>query len=225
MSPVTIRYGNLLAPGVGVGQGLDPQRLGGDLAERFETAMEVLRDRRVAGELGFLDLPADAALVRGVREVADSFGQWFEDLVVVGIGGSSLGAKAIFEALRGTQWNELSGEARDHFPRLHFLENVDPDTTLALLGRLDPRRTLVNVVSKSGGTAETMAQYLVVEQWLREGVGEEAARGHLLFTTDPERGALRQLAEERSIPALAVPPNVGGRFSVLSPVGLLPAAV
>ncbi len=225
MTPVTIRFGNLLTPGVGPGGGLAPDRLDGDLAERFAAATSVLYDRRQAGELGFLDLPGDTALARGVREVADSFGQWFEDLVVVGIGGSSLGAKAIFEALRGAHWNELAGEARDHFPRIHFLENADPDTTVALLGRLDPRRTLVNVVSKSGGTAETMAQYLVVEEWLREGVGDEAARGHLLFTTDPEQGALRQLAGERAIPALPVPPNVGGRFSVLSPAGLLPAAV
>jgi hypothetical protein len=109
MTPVTIRFGNLLTPGVGEGSGIAPDRLDGDLAERFAAATEVLHDRRQAGELGFLDLPGDTALARGVREVADSFGQWFEDLVVVGIGGSSLGAKAIFEALRGAHWNELAG--------------------------------------------------------------------------------------------------------------------
>jgi glucose-6-phosphate isomerase len=83
---------------------------------------------------------------------------------------------------------------------------------------------LVNVISKSGGTAETMAQYLVVRAWLEDALGAAAYR-HLVFTTDPTRGALRELARRESIATLAVPPDVGGRFSVLSPVGLLPAAL
>src|SRR5690606_10420752 len=109
-------------------------------------------------------------------------------------------------------------------PRLMVLENVDPTTVRATLDRLDPRRTLVNVISKSGGTAETMAQYLVVRAWIEEALGEPG-HGHFIFTTDPERGALRELAQRDGIPTLQVPPAVGGRFSVLSPVGLLPAAL
>lgn len=224
-SPAALRYANILTPRLGAGRGIDPDRLEGELARRFGTALEVLSRRRDAGDLGFLDLPDDGASAQSVRELADSFGQWFENIVVVGIGGSSLGARATSEALLGAHWNELDDEARDHFPRLYFLENADPDSTTALLSRIDPRRTLFNVVSKSGGTAETLAQYLVVEDRLRAALGEEKVRGHLLFTTDPEQGALRGLARERGIPTLAVPPNVGGRFSVLSAVGLLPAAV
>jgi glucose-6-phosphate isomerase len=83
---------------------------------------------------------------------------------------------------------------------------------------------LVNVISKSGGTAETMAQYLVVRAWLDEALGSAADR-HLVFTTDPARGALRELAQRERIATLDIPPEVGGRFSVLSPVGLLPAAL
>ena len=83
---------------------------------------------------------------------------------------------------------------------------------------------LVNVISKSGGTAETMAQYLVVRAWLERALGQAAMR-HLVFTTDPARGALREIAIQDGIPALEVPSEVGGRFSVLSPVGLLPAAL
>jgi glucose-6-phosphate isomerase len=83
---------------------------------------------------------------------------------------------------------------------------------------------LVNVISKSGGTAETMAQYLVVRAWLEEAMGPAAHR-HLVFTTDPARGALRELAQREKIATLSVPPDVGGRYSVLSPVGLLPAAL
>jgi glucose-6-phosphate isomerase len=93
------------------------------------------------------------------------------------------------------------------------------------LACIDPRRVLVNVVSKSGATAETLAQYLVVRQWLESAVGPDAPGHHMVFTTDPERGALRQIASRENIPTLEVPPAVGGRFSVLSPVGLLPAAL
>lgn len=224
MSPVRIDPSNMLSSNVG-GSGVSPGRLEGELAERFSRVHETIGTRRSAGEIGFFDLPGQREAQARVQEVADSFGQWFESLVVVGIGGSSLGARAIFEALRGPFWNELQDEARDHFPRLYFLENVDPDTTSALLDHLDLRRTLFNIVSKSGSTAETMAQFLVVEQALRAELGEEKLGGHLLFTTDPERGVLRELARERGIPALEVPPSVGGRFSVLSAVGLLPAAV
>ncbi|TVR62081.1 MAG: glucose-6-phosphate isomerase [Gemmatimonadales bacterium] len=227
MTPVTLCYGNVLGPLLGPDRGPDPAALeaGGELCRRFEAAMAELHRRREAGELGFLDLPDDQALARQTGELADSFGQWFEAVVVVGIGGSGLGARALAEALLGPFWNERSDEERDHFPRLYFLENADPDTTRELLDRLDLRRTLFNVVSKSGGTAETLAQYLIIEDRLRSELGEEGVRGHLLFTTDPSTGPLRGLAGEREVPALPVPPNVGGRFSVLSPVGLLPAAV
>ncbi len=220
----TLEYGDLLEHRLGPGRGLDPARLRGDLQERFASALLGFRERRDRGELGFLDLPTDASLARQVVEVADSFAQWFEELVVVGIGGSSLGTRALAEGLLGGHWNELDDEARDHFPRLHFLDNPDPDTTAALLDRLDLRRTLFNVVSKSGGTVETIAQLQIIEERLRAAVGEEAVRGHLLFTTDPERGDLRRLADAMQVPALPVPSNVGGRFSVLSPVGLLAAA-
>ncbi len=226
-APLSFAYANFLAPALGPGRGIDPRRLapGGELAARFDGAMEVFRAREAAGELGFTALPGDTAARDAVQELADSFGQWFEDLVVVGIGGSSLGGRAVADALLGPHWNVLDDEAREHYPRLHFLENADPDSVSALLARVDPRRTLFNVVSKSGSTAETMAQFLVLEEVVERAVGPDQVRGHFLFTTDPEGGVLRRLARDRGIPALAVPPNVGGRFSVLSPVGLLPAAV
>jgi glucose-6-phosphate isomerase len=225
MSPVSLAYANLLSPALGDGHGLDPARLTGDLASRFRDAHVRVEARIQAGEMGFVRLPGDEAMRRGVQEVADSFGQWFEDLVVVGIGGSSLGARAVTDALLGPHWNHDSDEGRDHYPRLHYMDNPDPGSVAELLARVDPRRTLFNVVSKSGSTAETMAQLLVLEAFLAEQVEAEKVRGHLLFTTDPEAGVLRRMAEARGIPALAVPPAVGGRFSVLSPVGLLPAAV
>jgi len=205
--------------------GVEPERLEPELQDRFTAALETTTRRREAGEMGFFDLPYARDTAGRVQELADGFGQWFEDVVVLGIGGSGLGAIALSHALLGPGWNARDDEARDHYPRLHVVDNPDPATLHDLLGRLDPARVLFNVVSKSGSTAETMAQYLLARRWVEDALGADQARGHFLFTTDPTRGALRRLAEGEDIPALPVPENVGGRFSVLSPVGLLPAAV
>lgn len=224
MNPLTLDYTNMLAPSLD-GGGLDPERIPDELSRTFADAMDVVEGRKERGELGFLELPYASETARQVQEAADGFGQWFENLVVLGIGGSSLGTRALADALLATRWNERTGDERDHFPRLYVVDNPDPRTLAGLLEGLEAGRTLFNVISKSGSTAETMAQYLVADEWLRNELGgEEEARGHFLFTTDPARGALRQLADAEGIPSLPVPPNVGGRFSVLSPVGLFPAA-
>lgn len=221
--PLRLDYAYAMAPHVE--GGLDPADLERRLTERFRAAHEAVEERRAGGDMGFFELPFATETVARVRELADGFGQWFEDVVVLGIGGSGLGAVALREALLGPYWNERSDEGRDHFPRLHVVDNPDPRTLRRLLDRLDPARVLFDVVSKSGSTAETMAQYLVARAWMEEAVGEESARGHFLFTTDPLAGDLRRIAEAEGVPTLPVPENVGGRFSVLSPVGLLPAAV
>ncbi|MEJ2541717.1 MAG: glucose-6-phosphate isomerase, partial [Gemmatimonadota bacterium] len=224
MSVPELDYSNVISDVLGP-SGIDPGRLEGDLAERFVTAHRDVEERRASGDMGFFDLPTDEATAGTVQELADGFGQWFENVVVLGIGGSSLGGITLRDALLGPGWNEKDDEARSFFPRLYILENPDPDTTRELLGRLDLRRTLFNVVSKSGATAETMALYLVVRGRVAEVVDEDKLHGHFIFTTDPERGALRTLAAREGVPTLSIPPNVGGRFSVLSPVGLFPAAI
>lgn len=196
-----------------------------ELRNRFPAIQDEVQSRRRLGEYGFYDLGNQAGTVESIRRFAEGVGQAFDHVLVLGIGGSALGTKALMSALRPPAWNELSDEAREYFPRLTVLENVDPATVGAALRRIDPRRVLVNVVSKSGGTAETLAQYLVVRHWLDEAVGPEAARRHLVFTTDPARGPLRQIADSEGVASLEVPPAVGGRFSVLSSVGLLPAAL
>jgi len=223
MDRIRFDYGNLIEGRVeGV---VAEDLLAGALAERFADAHRATEALRETGVLGFLGLPYASEMVERVVELADGFGQWFEDVVVLGIGGSSLGTICLEEAILGPGWNHRSEEERDHFPRLHIVDNPDPVTLAALLDRLDPARTMFNVVSKSGATAETMAQYLVARGWIEASVGSDKARGHFLFTTDPVSGALRQIGDAEDIPTLSVPPNVGGRFSVLSPVGLLPAAV
>ena len=148
-------------------------------------------------ELGFLTLPRNDALRDATLAVAAPLRGHFDDVLLLGIGGSALGPIALRTALRPPAWNALSADARGNAPRLHVLDNVDPATIAATLHRLHLSRTLVLVVSKSGGTVETMAQYLIVRQALADAVGEEAARAHLVFVTDPEVGALRTIARGR----------------------------
>ena len=176
-------------------------------------------------DLGFLTLPTHDVLRDATLAVAEQVRGRFADVLLLGIGGSALGPIALRTALCPPGWNALDAAARGGRPRLHVLDNVDPATMSATLARLDLAHTLVLVISKSGGTVETMAQYLIVREALAAAVGEEAARGHLVFITDPEVGALRKIARAEGITTLDIPANVGGRFSVLSPVGMLPAAL
>jgi len=220
---IRLRYGRMFRDQLDGEHGLDRARLT-ELSGRFEAIRTEVGDRRAAGEYGFYNLVNQDATVRQIKGFAEGLGQAHDHVLVLGIGGSALGTKALLNALRRPAWNEWDDEGRDFFPRLTILENVDPTSVSAALERIDPRRVLVNVISKSGGTAETMAQYLVVRQWLEQALGAAASR-HLVFTTDPARGALRELATQEGIATLNVPPEVGGRFSVLSPVGLLPAAL
>ena len=217
---IALDYTNMIAPGVAGGI---PSDVWKGAEALFEKAHAVFQKRRDAGELGFLDLPRDTALhEQTVGFVKRTHGK-FDDVVVLGIGGSALGPIALRTALRKPFWNMLNAGERHMRPRLHVLDNLDPRTIGALLDKVQLERTLFIVVSKSGGTAETMAQYLVVREQLDR--HRLSARHHLAFVTDPERGALRALASAERIPALDVPPAVGGRFSVLSPVGVLPAAL
>jgi glucose-6-phosphate isomerase len=218
-----LEYGRMLQDGLDREHGLTRPQLA-ELVRRFGSVRDEVRARRAAGEYGFYRLAEQGATIKSIVQFAGGVGQAYDHVLLLGIGGSALGARALLTSLRAPAWNELDDEGRDFYPRLTILENVDPVTVKATLGRIDPRRVLVNVVSKSGGTAETMAQYLVVRAWLEEALGPAATR-HLVFTTDPQRGALREIAGREGIATVDVPPDVGGRFSVLSPVGLLPAAL
>ncbi len=217
------QYGRILQDRLDGEHGLPRRRLD-ELARRFGEVQAEVRQRRAGGEYGFYGLAAQDRTIRQISAFAEGVGQAYDHVLVLGIGGSALGTRALLSALRAPAWNELDDEGREFFPRLTVLDNVDPTSVAAALRRIDPRRVLVNVVSKSGGTAETLAQYLVVRRWLDDALGGAASR-HLVFTTDPVKGALRALATAEGIATLEVPPDVGGRFSVLSPVGLLPAAL
>jgi glucose-6-phosphate isomerase len=224
---IRLDYTNMMAPPI---QGGITAAEWKDATARFRDAHAGVDKLHADGVLGFLDLPDDKALhaqvtsfVRGLRD-RDGAGS-LTDVVVLGIGGSALGPIALRTALRPPHWNLLSDEARAGEPRLHVLDNVDPANITSLLDRLDLHRALFVVISKSGGTAETMAQYLVVRGRLDAALGRKGARQRLVFVTDPRKGALRTIAGAEGIAALDIPPNVGGRFSVLTPVGILPAAL
>ncbi len=222
--PLRIDYTNMMAGAVA--GGVSDADLEG-AAGRFREAHDAVERRRASGELGFIDLPREGKLLAQVKEFADAVSLRrapVRDVVVLGIGGSALGPIALRTALLAPSWNMLDDAARGGKPRLHVLDNVDPVSIAALLDRLELAASMFLVISKSGGTAETMAQYLVVRDRLRR-VGIAPADGAIVFVTDPEKGALRPIARAEGIPALDIPANVGGRFSVLTPVGLLPAAL
>lgn len=225
--PVTLAFRNLLTSGLGPERGIDATSLvaGGALALAHAEALRVVEERRKRGELGFLRLPHDQDLVLQVRAAAGKDrGFAVQDVVVVGIGGSSLGPRALLEAVLPMH-EPAQRKGRGLPPRVHFLENADPHTLTQVLARVSLPHTLFNIVSKSGTTAETLAQFLIVKGRVEEAVGHALAPRHFLFTTDPEQGPLRALAQSWGVDTLPVPPDVGGRFSVLSPVGLFPAAV
>ena len=224
MTPITLDFSNMVMEHLGV-RGVDSERLGGGLADRFRAAHESVEAIRRSGEMGFFELPYDSDALAQAQELADQIEGRFENLVIIGMGGSALGPRTLRDALLGSLWNERSNEERAGRPRMYILDNVDPGAVLDVVEYLDLRRTLFNVVSKSGSTAETMALYLVLEGLLIEELGKENVGEHFVFTTDPENGALRSIAEAEGINSLPIPGNVGGRFSVLSPVGLFPAAL
>lgn len=145
----------------------------------------------------------------------------FDDFVVLGIGGSALGNTALHQSLKPFHWNTLSRVDREGLCRVFVWDNVDPDFLYDQLQVIDLSRTCFNVISKSGSTAESMAMYLLVRKMLEE--RNLDVRKHIVFTTDPEKGILRALARKEGFKAFTIPPEVGGRFSVLTSVGLLSA--
>lgn len=160
-----------------------------------------------------------------VKEYASLVRGRFENILVLGIGGSALGGIAVTEALLKPYWNLLTPEQRNNFPRIFFLDNIDPDNMNGLLDILDLKKTLVNVITKSGSTAETMSQFMILKDRLEKALGEDEYRKNVVATTDKQTGVLRQIAEQEGYKTFVVPDDVGGRFSVFSAVGLLPFAL
>lgn len=167
------------------------------------------------GGFGFAHLLADTKAIAQVEAVAKEVRQQFDTLLVIGIGGSDLGARALYTALGRP----------DNGMRVYFLGSTcDPEELQAVLAHIDLSRTAINIVSKSGGTIEPMATFLYVREQLIKAVGFKHHGAHIIATTDPTSGVLKTLMDAEGHRILSIPPQIGGRFSLLSPVGLFPAA-
>ena len=159
-----------------------------------------------------------------VKEYAALVENRFDNILVLGIGGSALGGIAVTHALLTPYWNMLTKEQRNGYPRIFFLDNIDPDDINGLLNILDLKKTLVNVITKSGDTTETMAQYMIIKDRLEKELDDDY-RKNIIVTTDKKTGILRQISEQEGYKTFVVPDDIGGRFSVFTAVGLLPFAL
>ena len=216
MAGVTFDYGNLME----VEGGLTERDLEGVESRLQEAAGELLE-----GSYGFMRLPKAGEHAAASKELAAEIrNSAATDFVHAGIGGSALGPMALHQALNHPYYNLMPDTSRGG-PRVHFAENTDPNSLGAILDVADPEGTWVNVVTKSGTTAETMTNFLVIRGALIEKLGESGYGDRTVFTTDPEEGYLNRISAREDIRTLSIPKDVGGRFSVLTPVGLLPAAV
>jgi len=192
------------------------------LAPRLEE-IRVLLGRMVDSDEGTFANTFRRPEAAAGRALAARLAGRFDDLLLIGIGGSTWGTIAIQTALCHGWWNDRP-ELRGGRPRFHALDNSDPDALAEALACLEPARTLVNVVSKSGTTAETAANFIAAAHWLKAALGERWHE-HVVLTTDAGQGLLQRIAAQEGLAVLDIPPRTGGRFSLLSNVGLFPAAM
>lgn len=209
---------NALAERIGKGSGISERVFLDFLKKNQPLVKKVFQSKNQPG-YAFLNLPDDAALVRKIKKftTAQKKNKW-ENIVVLGIGGSALGGIALKEALLGT-YHYL-----DKKPHLFFIDNIDPDFVQELLSKIDLKKSLFIVISKSGGTTEPMVLYNVVKEKLMVAKVKNHSK-HFVFITDSKKGLLRPLGKKEGIEMFPVPEKIGGRFSVLTSVGLLPAAL
>ena len=212
---------NLLADMVGKANGITRFELDRSQSRALKALLS-FRKRADSGAYGFPELPSAAAVIQSIRKFAGQVKGSFDTVCVVGIGGSALGAWALDCGIRGP--HPVQGAFTPAHPRLVILDNVDPDFTEAALASMNPRKTLVVVIGKSGDTAETVSTFLIVREWLAEALVRKSS-SRIVAVTTHGKGDLFALAEQEGYPTFAIPENVGGRFSVLSPVGLAPAAL
>ena len=192
-------------------------------------AREVLVGRSGAGNdfLGWIDLPVDydKEEFARIRQAAEKIRSDSEVLLVIGIGGSYLGARAAIEFLKHNFYNVVDKSVR-RAPEIYFVgNNISSAYVRDLADVLKGKDFSINVISKSGTTTEPAIAFRIFKKLLEEKYGKQAAAGRIYATTDKARGALKTLADEAGYETFVVPDDVGGRFSVLTAVGLLPIAV
>ena len=217
---LNIRYdfNNLMADSVG-GHGVTDAEIK-SLTPKLDAAADAIEET----PLGFRKLPYNTELADDIAVMASEIQERCDNFVVVGIGGSALGNIALHSALNHPSYDQMIRPPR-RGPRLFVPDNIDPDRINGLLDALHLDDTVFNVITKSGGTAETMSEFLIFRNALIRKLGKERHVEHIVITTDPEKGELREIVKKFGYASLPIPPDVGGRFSVMSAVGLLSAAV
>jgi len=220
---ITFDFNNMMSEFVGQ-EGIDWEEIEA-LEPTLKKAAAAMVEKREAGQMDWRDLPYNQQeVVKDILETAAQIKEKFDNFVVLGIGGSALGPIAVQQALNHMFYNELPKEKRGGCPRLYVVDNVDPERMEGLFDIIDLEKTVFNVITKSGSTSETMAQFLIVTDLLKAKLGDKY-KDHIIATTDREKGNLIKIAREEGFKTYYIPAGVGGRFSELSPVGLLAAAV
>ena len=196
--------------------------------EQVENIHKYLHHRAndVSDFVGWLNLPTkyDKKEFARIKKAAKKIKKESDILVVIGIGGSYLGARAVIEALTSSFYNMLPNEERN-FPQILYVgNNLSSDYMNELIEYIGDKDFSVNVISKSGTTTEPAIAFRIFREILENKYGIEEARSRIYATTDREKGALKTLAEKEGYEQFVVPDNVGGRYSVLTAVGLLPIA-
>lgn len=193
---------------------------------KIEAAELAMVEKRAIGKMDWRDLPYNQAeTVEDIKNYVASVKDQFEAFVVLGIGGSALGPIAVQQAINHPFYNELPREKRGGYPKFYVADNIDPDKLVTLFDVIDVTKSLFNVVSKSGSTSETMSQFMIIKEILEKKLGKEEAKKHIVCTTDLKVGNLRPIADSEGYKSFVIQAGVGGRFSELTPVGLLPAAM
>jgi glucose-6-phosphate isomerase len=223
-SQIKLYYKNVTADVIGAEHGITPAQFKA-LAEKTSPLIQKLNEERKAGETPYRDLPFNTEIAQQVKELTAELKEQCENLVVLGIGGSALGNIALQTALNPYMHN-LDDTQRPG-PRLFVFDNIDPAQLASFLDWVGDKldKTIFNVISKSGRTAETASQFLIVRQMLLDKLGPAGLQNRIVATTDPKEGTLRKIAADNNLRSLELPEGVGGRFSVLSAVGLFSAAM
>lgn len=200
-----------------------------NLSPFISLAHELLHSQSGPGNdfLGWVDLPIqyDQEEFGRIKQASAKIQADSDVLLVIGIGGSYLGAKAVLDILGHTFYNSLSKEKRKT-PEIYFVgNNISPVYLSHLLDVIEGKELSINVISKSGTTTEPAVAFRIFREYMEKKYGKDEARKRIYATTDIARGALRKLADEEGYESFVIPDNVGGRFSVLTAVGLLPIAV
>jgi len=212
---------NLTSAMIGAAQGVTPS----EVQKSEKAALAALgnfHQQVEAGTYGFPHLPFDKAMIASIQKHAKAKAGGYDTVCVVGIGGSALGAWAVSCAMRGP--HPIQGAFSTKFPRLVILDNVDPMFIDDAIATMSPKKTHVVVIAKSGATAESVSVFMILKAWLEKALGKKAS-DRVTVVTSEGTGDLKVLATREKYSTFHLPANVGGRFSVLSAVGLVPAAL